>query len=252
MLPWVVEFLKRNFPPTDLRDHGWVYLMRMGESKVDPLIQALKVKYPDLEYGIYPSQGSLGIHFHTPPGSKSLEIALESIRHEFSENLIEGNTGKLEEAVYHRFMKHQLTLTTAESCTGGTIAAKLVRIPGASAYYLGGVVTYSDKMKTDLLGVDPKVLETDGAVSEEVVRQMAAGLRRKTGSDYAIAISGIAGPDGGSPEKPVGTVWYAIGSKDGIKTWSRIIPGNRELVIERSANYILSELLLQVVNSSLV
>jgi len=227
MLPWVVTFLHQHFPSKDQREHGWVYLMRMNESKVDPSLQQLKKQYPDLKYGIYPSQGSLGIHFHTPPGSKALQIAVDAIRKEYAERLIEGKTGKLEEAVFHRFKSKQLTLATAESCTGGAIAAKLVRISGASEYYLGGVVTYSDKMKIDLLGVDPKILEKDGAVSEEVVCQMAKGLLVRTGADYAIAVSGIAGPGGGSPG-------------------SRLIPGNRELVIERSANYILSELLLQV------
>lgn len=246
MLPWVISFLHQYFPSKEQRDHGWIYLMRMKESKVDPSIHELKKRFSDLKYGIYPSQGSLGIHFHTPHGSKSLQIALDAIRAEFCDNLIEGETGKLEEAVFHRFIKRKLTLATAESCTGGVIASKLIRIPGASRYYLGGVVTYSDKMKTDLLGVDPKVLAQKGAVSEETVRQMAEGLLKKTGANYAVAVSGIAGPDGGSIEKPVGTVWYAIATKDETKTWSRLIPGNRELIIERSANYILSELLLQV------
>lgn len=246
MMPWIVEFLKTHFPPHHHLNHQWIYFMRMFESKVDPSIQKLLKQYPDLGYGIYPSQGLLGVHFFAPEGSTSIAPAVEALKKEFYENLIDCTTGKLEEAVFLKFTRMKLTLATAESCTGGVIAAKLVSIPNASNYFLGGVVTYADALKKTFLDVNSETLERDGAVSEEVVRQMARALKSKTGADYAIAVSGIAGPGGGTPEKPVGTVWYAIANSKEIKTWCRIIPGNRELIIERTANYLLSELLKEI------
>jgi nicotinamide-nucleotide amidase len=248
MMPWVMSFLRERFSPQYQLDHGWVYFMRMSEMKVDPFIHELIKRYPDLSYGIYPSQGVLGVHLQAPQGSNSLVLALEALKAEFHYRLIECpmGTGKLEEAVFHRFTEKKLTLATAESCTGGTIAAKLVSIPGASNYFLGGVITYSNEMKTSLLGVDAELLEKEGAVSEAVVKAMARGIQERSGADYAAAVSGIAGPGGGTPEKPVGTVWYAIATHDDIKTWCRLIPGNRELIIERTANFLLSELLLEL------
>ena len=103
-----------------------------------------------------------------------------------------------------------LTLATAESCTGGSIAARFTAMPGASAYFLCGVVSYSNESKAELLDVDPADIARYGAVSEQVARQMAEGVRRTAGADYGVATTGIAGPSGGSAEKPVGTVWIAV------------------------------------------
>ena len=108
-------------------------------------------------------------------------------------------------------------LTTAESCTGGDIAATLTQVPGASQVFDAGFVTYSNAIKQQVLGVDASVLASAGAVSEAVVLQMAAGALRISGADYAIAVSGIAGPDGGSAEKPVGTVWIAWGARNSLR-----------------------------------
>lgn len=116
----------------------------------------------------------------------------------------------LEEAVAQILVQQNLTVSTAESCTGGTIAQMLTSIAGSSHYFLGGLVSYSNEAKIELLGVDRENIKKHGAVSEEVVRQMAEGSREKFHSDYAMATSGIAGPDGGMPEKPVGYTWIAV------------------------------------------
>lgn len=113
------------------------------------------------------------------------------------------------------------TLATAESCTGGLVAERLTRIPGSSAYFLGAAVTYSDAMKQSLLGVPEEAFAEGGAVSEPVARAMAAGVRRLVGSDWALAITGIAGPGGGSDEKPVGTVDFAWAEPDGTVSYRR-------------------------------
>ncbi|GMG86950.1 nicotinamide-nucleotide amidohydrolase family protein [Biformimicrobium ophioploci] len=105
-------------------------------------------------------------------------------------------------------------MATAESCTGGGIAAALTARAGSSAWFAGGIVSYSNAMKENLLGVRREVLASEGAVSEDVVLQMAEGVMAATGADCSVSVSGIAGPDGGTPEKPVGTVWIGWGVRD--------------------------------------
>lgn len=126
------------------------------------------------------------------------------------------------------------TLATAESCTGGHIAHRITTVAGSSAYFKGSVIAYSNEIKTGLLGVDEQVINRDGAVSEEVVRQMAIGVADKLSADYVIATSGIAGPDGGTDEKPVGTVWIAVGTKDSLVSRRFQFSLDRQLNIERT------------------
>ncbi len=132
------------------------------------------------------------------------------------------------------------TIATAESCTGGWVAKVLTDKAGCSAYVMAGLVTYSNEAKQFILGVDAQVLEEHGAVSELVVRQMVSGAVRVTGVDVAVAISGIAGPGGGSDEKPVGTVWFAWGSSPGqIETSLQYFDGDRDEVRRQAVLYAL-------------
>ena len=117
-----------------------------------------------------------------------------------------------------KFWKEELTLATAESCTAGNIAAIITAIPGSSHFYKGGIVAYNNEVKINLLGVSPQTLEEKGAVSEETVIEMVKGAMKSMNSDCAVATSGIAGPTGGTPVNPVGTVWIAAGMKDKIIT----------------------------------
>ena len=116
------------------------------------------------------------------------------------------------------FWKEGLTLATAESCTAGNVAAAITAIPGSSHFYRGGIIAYSNEVKENLLGVNPETLENKGAVSEETVIEMVKGAMKSMNSDCAVATSGIAGPTGGTPDKPVGTVWIAVGKQDKIVT----------------------------------
>ena len=134
------------------------------------------------------------------------------------------------------------TVGTAESCTGGYIAHNITAIPGSSAYFKGSVVTYANEMKTKLLGVKEQTLAADGAVSEATVREMVAGALQLLETDYAIAVSGIMGPDGGSPEKPVGTVWIAVGSAEKIVAVKHRLLYDRERNIHMTAVYAMNEL----------
>ncbi len=126
------------------------------------------------------------------------------------------------------------TISCAESCTGGNIAHKITSIAGSSEYFLGGVVSYANSVKHNVLGVPYEVLQQYGAVSSQVVELMAEGVRRLTGSDYAMATSGVAGPGGGTPEKPVGTVWIAAAGADRVVSRLYHFSGNRQEVIEAS------------------
>lgn len=114
--------------------------------------------------------------------------------------------------------EREKTLGTAESCTGGRIAEAIIAVPGASKYFKGGVISYTNEVKENLLGVSHDVLESQTAVCEEVAREMVAGACRALNTDYAIAATGVAGPTGGSKEIPVGTIWLACGTSDKIKT----------------------------------
>ena len=124
----------------------------------------------------------------------------------------------LSKELSEKFWKEGLTLSTAESCTAGSIASIITAIPGSSHFYKGGIVAYSDEIKTKLLNVNPETLEAKGAVSEEVVIEMVKGAMKSMNSDCAVATSGSAGPTGGTPDKPVGTVWIAAAMKDRIIT----------------------------------
>ncbi len=137
-----------------------------------------------------------------------------------------------------------LKLSVAESCTGGSLSATLTQIPGCSKYFLGGIVAYSNDLKKKLLGISPAVLEKEGAVSEAVVVQMAEGMLRLSGSDYSIAVSGIAGPEGGTNEKPVGTIWGAIAQKNGnTETYKFLLSGKRQGIFQQTCENLLAKLL---------
>lgn len=136
------------------------------------------------------------------------------------------------------------TLTTAESCTGGWIAKVITDVPGSSAWFERGFVTYSNQAKEQLIGVTSQTLEANGAVSEAVVREMALGALQAARADYAISVSGIAGPDGGSDEKPVGTVWFGFADKQGqILALTTCFAGSRDDVRRQATEFALQTLL---------
>ena len=148
----------------------------------------------------------------------------------------------LQECVGRLLSKYGKTLSTAESCTGGTISQLITSIPGSSEYFLGGVTSYANSVKSGVLGVPPEIIEKHGAVSSECVAAMAEGVRKLTGSDFSVATSGIAGPGGGTPEKPVGLVWIGVSSQLGTETIKVQYNGDRKRNIERSAAFALNSI----------
>ncbi|MDB5042282.1 MAG: competence/damage-inducible protein, partial [Candidatus Eremiobacteraeota bacterium] len=138
-------------------------------------------------------------------------------------------------AIVKRLAEDGLTLATAESCTGGLVAEAVVAVAGASRVFRAGVVAYANDIKTSVLGVPVETLERSGAVSEETAVAMARGARERFGTDVAIATTGVAGPDGGTPGKPVGLVWFALATADGeVETRRFTYPGNRTDIRERA------------------
>ncbi len=171
-----------------------------------------------------------------------LELAGDAVFTDREEDNLEGVVGRL-------LTEAGRTLTTAESCTGGLVAERLTRVPGSSAYFLGGVVSYTNELKTRLLGVPEQVIAAHGAVSEPVARAMATGVRQRYGADYGIGITGVAGPGGGSEDKPVGTVHIAaaVPGSDDVEHRKVIFPGDRQRVRQQS-----SQLALELVRRDLL
>ncbi|XXN62448.1 nicotinamide-nucleotide amidase [Enterobacter ludwigii] len=151
---------------------------------------------------------------------------------------------QLSRRIGEQLKKQQATVTAAESCTGGWIAKVFTDISGSSAWFERGFVTYSNEAKQQMVGVQDTTLQQHGAVSEQTVREMATGAAKAAAAEYAIAVSGIAGPDGGTPDKPVGTVWFAIVGPEGrVLAQRQIFSGDRDAVRRQSVAWALQTLL---------
>ena len=164
----------------------------------------------------------------------AVDALADALRARLGEHLFSEDERPVEELVLGRCRELGLTLATAESCTGGLVAARLTSVPGSSDVFRGAVVAYTDDLKLDELGVSSKLLDRHGAVSAEVSEAMAAGARRRLGADVAVSVTGIAGPGGGTPEKPVGLVYLHAEGPDGSRALRLDLPGDRETVRGRA------------------
>ena len=189
----------------------------IGESKIATEIGDIEdeIELKGVKLAYLPAPGQVKVRLvaigpNISALNQDLEYFKTKIVSRIADHVYSEESETLEEAIGKRLLAAGATLSTAESCTGGYIAQMITSVAGSSAYFNGSIVSYSNAVKINNLGVDPAYFETVGAVSEEVVREMAAGARKRMGTDYAISTSGIAGPDGGSDEKPVGTVWIAV------------------------------------------
>jgi len=232
MLDWIVEDLGAALDRPSQRNIMRLQTFGLGESSAQQLIADNISDWPDaVELGFRAGAPQMEIKLTVDTNSAAAQQAdcrlkLESL---FGDHIIGEGDSQLAQVVQELLTQRKQTLATAESCTGGLIASMLTRIPGSSAGFHAGLVTYSNDMKTSLLGVDAKLLSEQGAVSEPVVIAMAEGAIARTNADYAIAVSGIAGPDGGTTQKPVGTVWLAWGSAGSIRTRCLCWPVERTL-----------------------
>jgi nicotinamide-nucleotide amidase len=168
---------------------------------------------------------------------KQIDDEFDKLYEIIPDHIVGFESATMQELAHKILAEKGLKLATAESCTGGTIASRFTAMAGASSYFLGGVVAYANEAKRDILGVNFDDIIRHGAVSEQVARQMAEGARRVTGADYAIATTGIAGPTGGSAEKPVGTVWMAVATPTHTIATLRNCGTDRGQIINRATAY---------------
>ncbi len=167
--------------------------------------------------------------------NEEMKIIITALYHIIGEYIFGVEDDTLQKSVGELLHKKNKTLSTAESCTGGYISHLITSVPGSSSYYIGSIISYSNEIKTHELNVDENILNTHGAVSKECVSKMAEQIRIKFNTDYAIATSGIAGPDGGTLDKPLGTVWIAVSSKTETIARTYNMGDNRERTIQRTA-----------------
>jgi nicotinamide-nucleotide amidase len=207
----------------------------MSESDVEQIVAPIYKTFSNPRTTILGAPGQVELHLTAEGPSveavtERLEALARALRVALPGRVYSEDGGELPEVVAALLRERGLTLAVAESCTGGLLAARLTDVPGASAFLERGYVTYSNRSKVDLLGVAPAVLESSGAISAETAAAMAAGARRAARADIGVAITGIAGPDGGTPEKPVGLVFIATEGRAGDKVRRIQFLGTRERV----------------------
>jgi nicotinamide-nucleotide amidase len=230
VLPW----LRSN------RGSDTIYAVRVfqtfgiSESGLDEAVAGLiKPEEARVAFRAAFPQISLRVTVEGKPGEaeRKLEELSARVRERVASFIYAEGDASMEQVVAQLFTEHGLKLAVAESCTGGLIGHRVTNIAGASKFFLGDFVTYSNELKTGVLGVREETLKQHGAVSEQCVLEMAAGARERTGADVAIATSGVAGPDGGTPEHPVGTVCIALVGGNGAKAARRYqLRGNRDWI----------------------
>ena len=215
VLPLLVEKFPRanEFTSLTLRTVG------LGESVIEeriaPLLRALAACGLEIGYCAHMGQVDVRLAAHGAGREELVRAGEALVRGELAETIFGTEDEQLENVIVHLLTERKQTLALAESCTGGYLANRITNVPGASAVLLAGLVTYANAAKEKFVGVRAETLAAHGAVSEPVVREMAEGARRVTGADFAIAVTGMAGPGGGSAEKPVGTVFLALASAHG-------------------------------------
>jgi len=219
----------------------------MGESAIADLLAPLMDRSRNPLVGTTASSSIVSVRIRyegqvRAEGETQIAQTERLVREKVGQIVFAEGESSLAEVVLEMLRQRKQTVSTVESCTGGLIGEMLTEIPGSSDAYLGGWVTYTNAMKTSQVGVHPDVFQKHGAVSEECCRAMAEGGRERSGSDFAISVTGVAGPGGGSAEKPVGTVWIGLATPTGTHAERFLFKGDREIVRQRSATAALAML----------
>ena len=248
----VVPLLKREFADEifvcrTLRSTG------IGESRVQEFVEAdlQPLVKRRLEIGYCARPGAVDVRL-TASGAGAEKIVRDGeaiVQKILGANIFGFDDDEIENVVVGLLTQKKKTLALAESCTGGNLAQRVTNVPGASAIFLGGVVSYANSAKEKFLGVPAEILRQHGAVSEAVAREMAIGAREKFGADFAIAVTGIAGPGGGTKDKPVGTVFIALASSSGVEVRKMLNPWERATFKEVTATQALEWLRTQLVSA---
>ncbi|MEO7263942.1 MAG: competence/damage-inducible protein A [Ferruginibacter sp.] len=240
VLPMLAK--KYNLPPIQ---HRTLLTAGIGESMLAAMIKDFEQNLPPhISLAYLPNFGMVRLRLSTnvssDGGVNEIDELFTGLQSEVKEFLVTNFDEPMQEVIGKLLSKHKKTITTAESCSGGFISHLLTTIPGSSSFFNGSVISYSNKTKQDLLFVKESTLKEFGAVSEEVVKEMITGILKQIPSDYAIAVSGIMGPGGGSEEKPVGTVWIAVGNHENIQTQKVLFRFERNRNIELTAVHALN------------
>lgn len=250
MLPEVMDAAAARFHPVASVRRRELTATGISESalaeRLAPFEDALPAGY-NLAY--LPSPGQVVLRLEGP--ADDFDARVEELRQSIGDNFAGYGKKLPAQLVLEALGARHLTFSTAESCTGGNIAHQITLCPGSSEVFAGGIVSYSNEVKMGVLGVSADTLAQHGAVSEATVVQMAEGARRVTGADYAVATSGIAGPGGGTPDKPVGTVWTAVATPSGTRARLLTLVGDRQAIIDRATATVLTDLLAAVQNALL-
>jgi len=207
----------------------------LPESDVDQRVASIYKEYAGTETTILASPGEIQLHPRVwsedeVAATKLLDEMVKRFALALGENLFSISGETLEDVVAKELQENRATIAVAESCTGGMLAARLTNVPGSSSYFLGGVVSYSNDLKSAWVDVPKELIEAKGAVSSEVALAMADGIRRRTGASLGVGVTGIAGPGGATPEKPVGLVHIAIADEKGTKERNFRFPGDRDRI----------------------
>jgi nicotinamide-nucleotide amidase len=215
--------------------HRELRVAGMGESALEQRIRPIYTRYADVNTTILAAPGEIQIHLRiwtddAAHAQETLDEIVQSFQLALTDRIFALNGSPLEEVVAQILTMNGATISAAESCTGGLLAQRLTSIAGSSSYFLGGVVCYSNELKTAWADVPAEIIKTKGAVSSEVAIALADGIRRRVGSTLGVGITGIAGPGGGSEEKPVGTVHVAVSHAGGVKERGARFPGDREAI----------------------
>lgn len=235
-----------------------ILIQGIGEGALSDLIAPWEASLPKtLRLAYLPQAGLLRLRLTARGTSEQqtllqqqLSQALRGLYSLAGQYIVGQDAEALPPIVASLFTQHHLSLATAESCTGGSLAAQLTALPGASLYFRGGVVAYSNHVKECALGVNPLTLKTFSAVSRQTVSEMALGAKQRFGSHFAVATTGVAGPSGGSPQCPVGSVWIGIAGPDGLlRTQLLHLGSGRQQIVQRAANTLWAEL-IRLVKSS--
>ncbi len=253
-IPKVLESIQGHFSLNKIF-HKTICTFGIPESTLAQQIEEWEDNLPDNLHLAYLPNPILGVRLrlsiygvdeHT--GLQELAENETKLREMLGDAIYGEGTDSMQKVIGKTLKERGMTVGVAESCTGGFLASLFTSQPGASEYFYGGVVSYDNSVKMNVLGVEKGVLDTYGAVSQECAEQMAAGARKVLGTDYAIATTGIAGPDGGTPEKPAGTVWIAVAAPEGVTSKKFTFNSTRRNInIERFAANALNMLRLQLI-----
>lgn len=244
----ILQDIKKNHSTTDIY-HKTIMTFGIPESVLAKMIEEWEDSLPDDMHLAYLPNQITGVRLRLSiyGGIRAEEEAridaeIEKLKPILGNALYSEHDDTLQECIGRVLKEHGMTVSAAESCTGGTISALFTGMPGSSEFYLGSVTSYANSVKTEVLGVPAEIIASHGAVSSECVAAMAEGVRKLTGSDYSVATSGIAGPGGGTEEKPVGLVWIGVSSQKGTETLKLTFRGDRKRNIERFASSALDTL----------